>query len=883
MSTELAGKYDPTAVEAKWYAHWKQSGFFRSTPDEREPYTVVIPPPNVTGVLHMGHMLNNTIQDTLVRRKRLEGYNCCWVPGTDHASIATETKVINRLAERGIKKQDLTREEFLKHAWEWTDEYGGIILKQLERLGASCDWERTRFTMEDKLSESVIKVFVDLYNKGKIYRGHRMVNWDPVGLTAISDEEVEYEEKPAKLYHVKYPYAEGEGHIVIATTRPETIMADTAVAVNPNDERYKDLIGKKVLVPLVNRPVPVIADDYVDLEFGTGCLKVTPAHSEADFEIGERHGLEIIDIFTETAHLNEKAQVHVGKDRFEARKLVAKDLEAARLLIETEDIKNKVGHSQRSRAVIEPRISEQWFLKMDELTQPALKAVLEDEVIRFVPDKFKNTYRHWLENIRDWTISRQLWWGHQIPAYYFTVDGKDKTVVAEDRDEAYKLAVAEGFEGKAEDLCQDEDVLDTWFSSWLWPISVFDGFTDPGNPDIKYYYPTNDLVTGPDIIFFWVARMIFAGYEYMDERPFNTVFFTSIIRDSQRRKMSKSLGNSPDVLKLIDEYGADAIRLGMLMCTTAGQDLLYDESLCVQGRNFANKIWNAYRLIDSLGENAEGDEQHPQERIATEWLQVRIREAAVELDAQFADYRLLDIARTLYRLIWDDFCSFYLELIKPAQGGALSKPALEKTIGFFEELMQLLHPLMPFVTEELWHNLRQREKQDCITVSRLKDYSSQPANDSLLKDVAEVREIITAIRSFRSEKGVSPKEAFDLQVKTKQSQLFKDLAPAIQHLANVTELKVVDALPDGTQSQIVGPHELFYPDELFKGDEAEERAKLEEELKYNRGFLKSVDKKLSNERFVNNAPEAVVEKEKQKKADAEEKIRVLEQRLASLS
>ncbi len=875
---DIPSKYDPSKTEDKWYRYWMERGFFRSVPDEREPYTIVIPPPNVTGVLHMGHMLNNTIQDILVRRARMMGKNALWVPGTDHASIATEAKVVGMLRERGIHKRDLTREKFLEYAWEWKEKHGGIILEQLKKLGASCDWERTKFTMDPDMSASVIHVFVDLYKKGYIYRGKRMVNWDPSAKTALSDEEVIYKEVQSKLYYLRYKVAGSEDeYITIATTRPETILGDTAVCVNPEDERYKKLVGKKVLVPLIDRPVPVIEDDYVDKEFGTGALKITPAHDENDYEIGRRHHLETVDILNEDGTLSEAAQLYVGEDRFVVRRKIVKQLKEEGYLVKEEDYTNKVGFSERTDVVIEPRLSLQWFLRMKELGQPALEHVMNDD-IRLVPPKFKNTYRHWMENIRDWCISRQLWWGHRIPAWY--VKGTGDYVVAESEEEALRLAREKTGNDtlQAGDLRQDEDVLDTWFSSWLWPISVFNGILEPENPDFKYYYPTDDLVTAPEILFFWVARMIIAGYEYAGEKPFKNVYLTGIVRDKQRRKMSKSLGNSPDPLELIRKYGADGVRVGMLLCSPAGGDLLFDESLTEQGRNFGNKIWNAFRLVQGW-QTGDNIPQEAPAAAAVTWFRNRLNETKEKLNKEFASYRLSEALMTVYRLFWDDFSSWYLEAVKPAFGKAMDAETKARTIDFFEELLLLLHPFMPFITEEIWHLIRPRQEGESIMVA------AWPATgdfDPACSDRFErTKEAVTQIRSIRKEKNIPVKEPLTLLVRSSREEYDDRYLPVLEKLGNIEKVEFISDKPENALSFIVRATEYYIPFEE-KINVEEEIRKLEEELKYAKGFLAGVMKKLGNERFVANAPAQVVEREKQKKADAEGKIRALEERLKEL-
>ncbi len=876
---DIPSKYDPATVEDKWYQYWMEHGFFRSTPDEREPYCIVIPPPNVTGVLHMGHMLNNTIQDVLVRRARMQGKNALWVPGTDHASIATEARVVSMLAEKGIMKSDLTREEFLNHAWKWKEKHGGIILEQLKKLGASCDWERTCFTMDESLSESVIKVFVDLYGKGLIYRGVRMVNWDPQALTAVSDEEVIYREVRSQLYFVKYR-VEGENEfLTIATTRPETILGDTAVCVHPEDERYRSFQGKKVLVPLVNRAVPVIVDEYVDREFGTGALKITPAHDINDYELGLKHNLESIDIFNDNGTLNEAAQVLVGTDRFEARKQIVSLLEEAGFLVKTEDYVNKVGYSERTDAVIEPKLSLQWFLKMKELSAPALENVMNDQ-IRLQPSKFKNTYRHWMENVKDWCISRQLWWGHRIPAWFFG-EGPNDYVVAETETEALRLArERKGGEGvEAGSLRQEEDVLDTWFSSWLWPISVFDGIRHPDNEDIKYYYPTNDLVTAPEILFFWVARMIIAGYEYRNEKPFDTVYLTGIVRDSKRRKMSKSLGNSPDPIELMKKYSADGVRVGMLLCSPAGNDLLFDESLTEQGRNFSNKIWNAFRLI--VGWQVEHSLEQPEHAArAIDWFDSLLNRMTRKVNDQFTRYRVSDALMLTYRLFWDEFSSWYLEAVKPSFGSPMDGVTYERTIGFLDRLMHLLHPFMPFITEEIWQLIRERGEGESLMVSPMPEAGKY--DRGLLKKFEGMKEVVTAIRGIRKDKNLPPREPLPLMFRQASGGQYPEgLEPVMIKLASLSGVELTGEDPKGAISFIVNNVEYFIPvdGEL---DVDEHIGKLSSELEYARGFLKSVQRKLNNERFVQHAPVAVVEKERQKMADAEARIRVLEAQIEKM-
>ena len=868
----IPSKYDPAVVEDKWYSYWMEQGFFRSTPDEREPYCIVIPPPNVTGVLHMGHMLNNTLQDVLVRRARMLGKNALWVPGTDHASIATEARVVGMLAEKGIRKSDLSREEFLSHAWEWRERHGGIILEQLKKLGASCDWDRTCFTMDEALSESVIRVFVDLYRKGYIYRGVRMVNWDPQALTAVSDEEVVYREVQSKLYYIRYRVEGEEDYLTVATTRPETILGDTAVCVHPDDDRFKKYHDKKVLVPLVERPVPVIVDEYVDREFGTGALKITPAHDINDYELGIKHNLESIDIFNDDGTLNEKAQVLVGIDRFEARKRIVPRLEEAGNLVKTEDYINKVGYSERTDAVIEPKLSLQWFVKMKELSGPALENVMNDQV-KLQPPKFKNTYRHWMENVKDWCISRQLWWGHRIPAWFYG-EGPNDYVVAESEQEALELARERTGDKNmtAPMLRQDEDVLDTWFSSWLWPISVFDGIRYPDNEDINYYYPTNDLVTAPEILFFWVARMIIAGYEYRNEKPFDTVYLTGIVRDSKRRKMSKSLGNSPDPIELMKKYSADGVRVGMLFCSPAGNDLLFDESLTEQGRNFSNKIWNAFRLVRGW-EVDPSLEQPTHSARSVEWFDSLLNRTIRKVDDQFYRYRVSDALMLIYRLFWDEFSSWYLEAVKPAFGSPIDGETYNRTIGFLDKLLHLLHPFMPFITEEIWQLITERGKGESLMISPMPKAGKY--DRGLLKKFDAVKEVVTTIRSIRNNKNIPPREALSLMFRPPEGNRdHTGLEPVMIKLANLSGVELIGEAPEGTVSFIVSNVEYFVP--VGTGvDTGEEIGRLESELEYARGFLKSVQKKLENERFVRHAPPAVVEKERQKLADADAKIRVL--------
>ena len=873
---ELASKYNPADVEGKWYQYWLDHKLFSSKPDGREPYTVVIPPPNVTGVLHMGHMLNNTIQDILVRRARMEGKNACWVPGTDHASIATEAKVVNKLAAQGIKKTDLTRDEFLKHAWEWTDEHGGIILKQLRKLGASCDWDRTAFTMDEKRSESVLKVFVDLYNKGLIYRGVRMVNWDPKALTALSDEEVIYKEEHSKLYYLKY-MVEGdpEGrYAVVATTRPETIMGDTAMCINPNDPKNTWLKGKKVIVPLVGRVIPVIEDDYVDIEFGTGCLKVTPAHDVNDYMLGEKYNLPSIDIFNDNGTLSEAAGLYIGMDRFDVREQIEKDLAAAGLLEKVEAYTNKVGFSERTNVSIEPKLSMQWFLKMQHFADMALPPVMNDE-LKFYPAKYKNTYKNWLENIKDWCISRQLWWGHRIPAYFLPEGGY---VVAATPEEALALAKEKtGNAGlKQEDLRQDEDCLDTWFSSWLWPISLFDGINNPGNEEISYYYPTSDLVTGPDIIFFWVARMIMAGYEYEGKMPFKNVYFTGIVRDKLGRKMSKSLGNSPDPLDLIEKYGADGVRMGMMLSAPAGNDILFDDALCEQGRNFNNKIWNAFRLIKGWEVSAEVPVPEASE-LAIRWFEAKQNEVAAEVADLFSKYRLSEALMAVYKLFWDEFSSWYLEMIKPAYGQPINRKVYEATIGFFDNLLHLLHPFMPFITEELWQHLCDRTDGESLMVSPLS--MSALVDEDIIREFEVVKEVISNIRSIRLQKNIAQKEALELQVIGENPVVAFNAV--IMKMCNLSSINIVENKADGAASFMVGTTEYAVPLGNMIDVEAE-IARMEAELKHKEGFLQGVLKKLGNEKFVNNAPAAVLEMERKKQADAESIIKSLKESIAAL-
>ena len=871
---QISEKYNPQETENKWYSYWLENNYFHSEPNEKPPYTIVIPPPNVTGILHMGHMLNNTIQDVLVRRARMQGFNACWVPGTDHASIATEAKVVAKLKAEGINKSDITREEFLKHAWDWTDKYGGTILEQLKKLGCSCDWERTRFTMEPKLSQQVIKSFVDLYNKGLIYRGYRMVNWDPEAKTNISDEEVIFKEQNGKLYYLKYKIEGTEEFLSVATTRPETIFGDTAVCINPNDERYAHLKGKNVIVPIANRIIPVIEDDYVDIEFGTGALKITPAHDTNDYEIGKRHNLAMIDSLDDDANLNAHGLHYAGKNRFEVRKAIAKELEEKGLLLKAEDYVNKVGTSERTGAVIEPKVSVQWFLKMSEIAKPALDVVMNDE-IKFHPEKFKNTYKHWMENIRDWNISRQLWWGQQIPAYFYG-EGENDFVVAETIDEALELAKQKSqiSDLKISNLKQDEDALDTWFSSWLWPISVFDGMLDTENKEIDYYYPTSDLVTGPDIIFFWVARMIMAGLEYRNEVPFKNVYFTGIVRDKQRRKMSKSLGNSPDPIELIEKYGADGVRVGILLSSAAGNDLLFDEELMLQGRNFATKIWNAYKLTQGWSKN-ENIKANESDRQAIEWFGNQMDKTIAEIADQFEKFRISDALHLVYKLIWDDFCAWYLEAVKPAFGQPISTEVYDQTIAYFEELMKLLHPFMPFLSEELWQNIAERSPENALVITQQK--KSENYSEELIKNFETAKEMISGVRNYRQSKGISPREA--VEIFTNAEAISNE--NLVKKLANVSEISFATKTDKPSFTFLVGGTEISIP--LSENlDLAEEKTKTEEELKYLKGFLISVEKKLSNEKFVANAKPEIVDAERKKQKDAQDKIALLEEKLKTL-
>ncbi len=876
MNKEIPKQFQPQEVEEKWYSVWKEKEYFYSKPNpDKEPFTVVIPPPNVTGVLHMGHMLNNTIQDVLVRKARKQGYEACWVPGTDHASIATEAKLVAMLKEKGIDKRDIGREKYLEHAWEWNDKYGGIILKQLEKLGCSLDWNRTRYTMEPALYESVIKVFVDLYNKGKIYRGLRMVNWDPVGKTALSDDEVIHRDVNSKLYYVDYQVAGGEGEtLTIATTRPETILGDTAICIHPEDERFKHLHGKKAIVPLVDREIPIILDDYVSMEFGTGCLKVTPAHDENDYEIGIRHDLEIIDILDEDGKLNEKAQFFVGEDRFKARKLMEEKLLETGHLQKTEDYNNSVGFSERTDAVIEPRLSQQWFLSMKEISKPALENVMND-TIKLIPSKFKNTYRHWMENVRDWCISRQLWWGHQIPAYY-TPDGK--TFVAETKEKALEIAIQEtgNKDLKLEDLNQDEDVLDTWFSSWLWPISVFDGILDPENEDVNYYYPTNVLVTAPEILFFWVARMIIAGYEYRGDLPFTDVYLTGIVRDKQRRKMSKSLGNSPEPLDLIAQYGADGVRVGMLLSSPAGNDLLYDEKLVEQGRNFINKIWNAFRLIQGWEVDEKLDFQHSQ---ACEWMDSRINEVQAEIEDHYSKYRISDALMAMYKLTWDDFCGWYLEMIKPGFEQGIDQETLERSKSMFKRILGLLHPFTPFVSEEIWSYLRAEGDEEHLVMAAWPELGK--VNENVLKDAADLFPLITAIRGFKKDKQVPKEEKLEVFYGEALGEVMNAFGLYVKKLAGIESLTEGKA-PEGSNKLMIGTSEIYIPFEV-QIDKDEEINRIKKELEHLTRFSMSIEKKLGNSRFVDNAPPQVVELEKKKFSDSRIKIEALEDELSKLN
>jgi valyl-tRNA synthetase len=883
----ISKTYQPKEAEDKWYSYWLKHKFFRSVPDEREPYTIVIPPPNVTGVLHMGHMLNNTIQDVLIRRARMKGKNACWVPGTDHASIATEAKVVAMLKERGISKKDLSRQEFLNYAWEWKEKYGGIILEQLKKLGASCDWDRTRFTMDDDLSEAVIDTFIHLYKKGLIYRGVRMVNWDPQGKTAVSDEEVIRKEVNQKLYYIRYSISHKSGvesqkstsdFLTIATTRPETIMADTAICINPNDERYKHLHGKKAMIPLIGKEIPIILDEYVEMDFGTGCLKVTPAHDLNDYELGLKHHLPVIDILNDDGTLNENAQILIGEDRFIARKKIVLLLDEEGALDKVEDYKSQIGFSERTDAVIEPKLSMQWFCKMEEMAKPALDYVLKGD-IKLIPEKFINTYRHWMENVHDWTISRQLWWGQQIPAWYLP---NGQYVIAKSREEAFEQAkklAAQHSPLTIDDLTQDEDVLDTWFSSWLWPISVFDGFKDPNNDDINYYYPTNDLVTAPEILFFWVARMIMAGHEFRGELPFRNVYLTGIVRDKLGRKMSKSLGNSPDPLDLIEKYGADGVRVGMLLSSPAGNDLMFDESHCEQGRNFFNKVWNAFRLVK--GWQVDDSLENPNE-VAIAWFRNRFNQGLSEIENNFAQYRISEALMATYKLVWDDFCAWYLEMIKPAYEHPIDRETYECTISFFEDVLKILHPFMPFITEELWHDelFGERAEVDCCIVAQMPEI--EQINTQLLEETEIVKQVITDIRNTRNSKQISPKEALALSVKVNSGINYNQYKAIISKLGNINGFNIVDEKVSGAVSFMVSKDEFYIP--LTENiDPAAETERLNKEKEYLLGFLKSVEAKLNNERFMNNAKPEIIENELKKKADAETKLKIIHDNLASLA
>jgi valyl-tRNA synthetase len=873
--TEIPSKYEPGKAESRWYEYWMKNGFFRSVPDEREAYTIVIPPPNVTGVLHMGHMLNNTIQDVLVRRARMMGKNACWVPGTDHASIATEAKVVAKLKSEGIEKLDLSREEFLVHAWEWTNRHGGIILEQLKKLGASCDWDRTLFTMDEKRYDSVIKVFVDLYNKGMIYRGVRMVNWDPEARTAVSDEEVNYTDEKSKLYYVRYKVVGSDEYVMVATTRPETILGDTAVCANPNDERYKHLKGKKVIVPMANREVPFIFDDYVDAEFGTGCLKITPAHDINDYEIGLKHKLPAIDVFNDDGTISERAGMFAGADRFTAKDLAEAELKKSGSLVKVENYNNKIGRSERTNAVIEPKLSQQWFVKMEKMSVPALDAVMNGDV-HLHPAKFKNLYRHWMENVHDWCISRQLWWGHRIPAWYYA---DNEFVVAENIEDA--LVLARKKSGKTTltggDLRQDEDVLDTWFSSWLWPITSFDGINNPGNADMKYYYPTNDLITAPEILFFWVARMIIAGFEYMDEKPFSNVYLTGLVRDQQRRKMSKSLGNSPEPLELIEKYGADGVRVGMLLCSPAGNDLLYEDSLPEQGRNFANKIWNAFRLLKGWNVD-ENIAQPDSSAIAVEWMEEVLKRSLHEIDSDFKKFRISEALMKVYKLFRDEFSAWYLEAVKPEYQKPVDIMTYNSTVKLFEKLMHVLHPFMPFITEEIWHLLEERKDGESIMVSMMPEHKK--FSKTLVAKFETAKEIISAVRSVRKDKEIATKEKLELHIRSGKDYESHFL-PVIMKLCNLSVISFTDKKLDGAASFIIDTIEYYVPLGGMLDVEGELK-KASDELHYTKGFLKSVMAKLENERFVKNAPAAVIEVERKKKSDAESRIRSLEERIREL-
>ena len=873
----IPANFNAATVEKKWYDYWMKNNYFHSKPDHRKPYTITIPPPNVTGVLHMGHMLNNTIQDVLIRRARLKGFNACWVPGTDHASIATEAKVVAKLKSEGINKNDLTREVFLKHAWDWTNKYGGTILEQLKKLGCSCDWERTKFTMDPNMSASVIRSFVDLYRKGLIYRGYRMVNWDPEAKTTLSDEEVIYEEKQGNLYYLKYKLQDSADFVIVATTRPETIFGDTAICINPNDERFTSLKGKCAIVPICNRVVPIIEDDYVDIEFGTGCLKVTPAHDINDKSLGEKHGLEIIDIFNEDASLNSFGLHYAGKDRFVVREEITKELDSLGALLKTEVHTNKVGTSERTKAVIEPRLSDQWFLSMEKLVVPAIKSVLETDDIKLYPSRFNNTYRHWLENIRDWNISRQLWWGQQIPAYYYG-DGKEDFVVAESIEEALKLAQnkTSNFKLSISDLIQDSDALDTWFSSWLWPMSVFDGIMDPENADFKYYYPTNDLVTGPDILFFWVARMIIAGYEYTNEKPFSNVYLTGIVRDKQRRKMSKSLGNSPEPLELIEKFGADGVRVGLLLSASAGNDIMFDEDLCNNGKAFANKIWNAFRLIK--GWEVAAISQPESSKVAIAWYEAKFQQTLVDIENHFDKYRLSDALMSIYKMVWDDFCSWFLEIIKPGYQQPIDETTFNKAIELLEANLKLLHPFMPFLTEEIWQYISERTPEQALIIAEYPKLI--PFDENIISDFEFATEVIAGVRTIRKEKNIPMKDGINLKV-VNHENVSSNFDSVIIKLANILHLEYISDKFDGALTYRVKSNEYFIP---VSGviDIQSEISKLTEELKYTLGFLKSVQGKLSNEKFVAGAPKNVLDNERKKEADALAKIATIEQSLTNL-
>lgn len=873
---DIPSKYEPGKAENRWYKYWMDNGFFKSTPDEREPYTIVIPPPNVTGVLHMGHMLNNTIQDVLVRRARMLGKNACWVPGTDHASIATEAKVVAKLKSEGIEKRDLSREAFLEHAWEWTHKHGGIILEQLKRLGASCDWDRTLFTMDEKRYGSVIKVFVDLYNKGLIYRGVRMVNWDPQAQTAVSDEEVNYTDEKSKLYYVRYKIVGEDDYIMVATTRPETILGDTAVCANPEDERYKHLKGKKVIVPMANREVPFIFDSYVDKEFGTGCLKITPAHDINDYEIGLRHNLPSIDVFNEDGTISARAGMFAGVDRFVAKDLAEQELARTGNLVKVEKYDNKIGRSERTNAVIEPRLSLQWFLKMKDLSVPALDAVLNGDV-NIHPSKFNNLYKHWMENVRDWCISRQLWWGQRIPAWYYD---NNEFVVAENAADALELARKKSGNAnlKAEDLREDDDVLDTWFSSWLWPITSFDGINKPDNDDIKYYYPTNDLITAPEILFFWVARMIIAGYEYRNEKPFDNVYLTGLVRDQQRRKMSKSLGNSPDPIELIEKYGADGVRVGMLLCSPAGNDLLYDDSLPEQGRNFANKIWNAFRLVKSWSID-ETIEQPASSKAAVRWMEEAMNKSIDEIDVNFRKFRISEALMTTYKLFWDEFSGWYLEIIKPEYQKPIDRITYDATVAAFDKLMKVIHPFMPFITEEIWQYLLEPKDGESIMISRMPD--PKKFDKKMVAGFESIKEVVSAVRTVRKSKEIPMKEQVELLILSEEKDYDHQFLPVITKLCNLSQIKFVTVKQEGATSFLVGTTEYYIP-LAGKIDVEGELIKIREDIEYNRGFLANVMKKLENERFVNNAPANVLDLERKKKSDAESKIKSLEERMKEL-